>query len=58
MYFYNQLGVLVATLYNAEVESGRDYYLPFSRANMEDGVYFCRLIVNGKVQNKCMVFMR
>ena len=28
VYLYNQLGELVTTLYNAEVESGREYYLP------------------------------
>lgn len=58
VYLYNQLGVLVATLYNAQVESGQDYYLPLARKDMADGVYFCRLIVNGQVQNKRLVFAR
>jgi uncharacterized spore protein YtfJ len=52
VYIYNALGALVTTLYNAEVEGGQEYYLPLSAENMAEGVYSCRLIVNGKVENK------
>jgi hypothetical protein len=52
VYLYNQLGVLVATLYNAEVQSGQEYYLTLRRENLATGVYFCRLISNGKVENR------
>ncbi|MBF9238478.1 T9SS type A sorting domain-containing protein [Hymenobacter sp. BT683] len=58
LYLYNQVGALVATLYNAEVEGGRDYHLPLSRENLADGVYFCRMITNGKVENKRLTIMR
>jgi hypothetical protein len=58
VYLYNQVGALVATLYNAEVEGGRDYYIPVSRADIADGVYFCRMITNGKVENKRITIMR
>jgi len=52
VYVYDQVGRLVTTLYNAEVESGQEYYLPLSAEKMAEGVYSCRLIVNGKVENK------
>ncbi|MFC7666978.1 MBG domain-containing protein [Hymenobacter humi] len=58
VYLYNQVGALVATLYNAEVESGREYYISLSRENIADGVYFCRMITNGKVENKRITIMR
>jgi len=58
VYLYNQLGGLVATLYNAEVQSGQEYYLPLNRELLADGVYFCRLISNGKVENKRITIMR
>ena len=58
VYLYNQLGALVTTLYNAEVESGREYYLSLSRENIADGVYFCRMITNGKVENQRITIMR
>ncbi|MCC3151949.1 PKD domain-containing protein, partial [Hymenobacter sp. BT770] len=58
VYLYNQLGELVTTVYNAEVESGREYYLPLSRENIADGVYFCRMITNGKVVNQRITIMR
>ena len=52
VYLYNVVGDLVATLYNAEVQGGQEYYLPLSREKIADGVYFLRLIANGKVENK------
>ncbi|WP_460546596.1 MBG domain-containing protein, partial [Hymenobacter frigidus] len=58
VYLYNQLGALVATLYNAEVEGGQDYYLPLSRGDMAEGVYTCRLITNGKAENKRITIVR
>ena len=58
VYLYNQLGALVATLYNAEVQSGQEYYLPLNRDLLADGVYFCRLISNGKVVNQRINIVR
>jgi len=52
VYVYNAMGMLVSTLYNAEIASGQEYSLTLSTENLADGVYSCRLIVNGKVENK------
>ncbi|MBD2721434.1 T9SS type A sorting domain-containing protein [Hymenobacter sp. BT189] len=52
VYLYNQLGALVATLYNAEVQSGQEYYVPLKADELAAGVYTCRLISNGKVENR------
>ncbi|GAA4393047.1 MBG domain-containing protein [Hymenobacter koreensis] len=52
VYLYNQLGVLVATLFNAEVQSGQEHYLTLERKDLQTGVYFCRLIINGQVINQ------
>ena len=58
MYLYDQLGRIAATFYNVEVRSGQKYYVPPTRANLADGIYFCRLIVNGKVRNRRITLMR
>ncbi|OGX84293.1 hypothetical protein BEN48_16275 [Hymenobacter glacialis] len=58
VYLYDQLGRLVSTLYNAEVQSGQEYYVPFNRELLADGVYFCRLISNGKVENQRINIVR
>jgi|GEM_PF-3676021 len=51
VHLYNALGVPVATLHSADVVKGQDYYLPFSGEHPAEGVYFCRLVLNGKVEN-------
>jgi len=51
VYVYDQVGRLVATLYNAEVQSGQEYYLPLKRDDYASGLYYCRLIANGQVEN-------
>ncbi|UOQ66085.1 MBG domain-containing protein [Hymenobacter volaticus] len=55
VYLYNGVGSLVSTLYNAEIVGGHEYTLPLSSENLPEGVYMCRLIVNGKVENKRVV---
>ncbi|MCB2378536.1 YDG domain-containing protein [Hymenobacter sp. BT635] len=52
VYLYNHLGALITTLYNAEVERGRAYFLPLTSENLPNGVYICRLILNGNAENK------
>lgn len=52
VYLYNSTGGLVKTLYNAEVEGGRKYEVRMDGSALPNGVYFCRLITNGKVENK------
>jgi hypothetical protein len=51
LYLYNELGMLISTLYNAEVVSGQEYYLTLSSENLANGLYICRLISNDKVEN-------
>ena len=51
VYLYDEVGRMVATLYNADVQSGQDYYLPLQRGDLAEGVYVCRLIANGTVHN-------
>ncbi|WP_324672205.1 N,N-dimethylformamidase beta subunit family domain-containing protein [Hymenobacter sp. GOD-10R] len=58
VYLYNDLGELISTLYNAEVVSGQEYYLPLSRGNLASGVYLLRLISNGKVENRRLTITR
>ncbi|GAB2459527.1 hypothetical protein GCM10011375_09400 [Hymenobacter qilianensis] len=58
VYIYNSLGGLVSTLYNAEIEGNRDYTVKLTREDLPNGVYFCRLIVNGKVENKRIAIER
>jgi hypothetical protein len=49
---YNQLGVLVATLYDGQVEASRLYSATLNGQPLAAGVYTCQLITNGKVVNK------
>lgn len=58
VYLYNQLGALVTTLYNAEVQSGQEYFVTLNRNDMAEGVYYCRLICNGKVENHRFTIVR
>jgi hypothetical protein len=58
VYLYNQMGALVATLFNAEVQSGQEYFLTLNRNELAAGVYFCRLISNGKVINQRVNIVR
>jgi len=58
VYLYNELGALVTTLYNAEVVSGQDYYLPLLVEQLPSGIYNCRLISNGKVENLRVTVIR
>ena len=58
LYLYNQLGALMDTLYNAEVQSGQEYYVPLKTDELAAGVYLCRLISNGKVENQRINIVR
>ncbi|MBO0357882.1 S8 family serine peptidase [Hymenobacter sp. BT186] len=49
---YNQLGVLVATLYDGQVEASRLYSATLNGQPLAAGVYNCQLITNGKVTNQ------
>jgi len=58
VYLYNELGKLIATVYDAEVASGGEYYLPLSTEKLASGVYLCRLISNGQVENLRLTVVR
>lgn len=49
---YNQLGVVVATLYDGQVEASRLYNVTLNGQPLAAGVYNCQLITNGKVTNQ------
>ena len=49
---YNQLGVVVATLYDGQVEGNRLYSVTLNGQPLAAGVYTCQLITNGKVTNQ------
>jgi hypothetical protein len=46
--FYNQLGVLVATLYDGPVEASRLYSATLNGQPLVASVYNCQLITNGR----------
>jgi glucose/arabinose dehydrogenase len=49
---YNQLGTLVATLYEAVVEGGHTYSVSLDSRLLPSGVYNCQFISSGKISNK------
>ncbi|MCC3159949.1 T9SS type A sorting domain-containing protein [Hymenobacter sp. 15J16-1T3B] len=52
---YNSLGQLVATLYDAPAEAGRQYTLPLDGRQLPAGLYTCRLRQNGQTQTQRLV---
>ena len=52
---YNQLGKLVATLFDGTVEAQRIYSLTLDGRPLPSGVYNCQLVTNGKVVSKRLV---
>ena len=46
----NQLGQVVARLYNGAVVSGQAYTLGFDGRHLATGLYVCRLVLNGKAE--------
>ncbi|WP_167855256.1 endo-1,4-beta-xylanase [Hymenobacter wooponensis] len=55
---YNQLGQLVATLYQGVAEAGRDYETTLEGRSLTEGIYTCRLVSNGKVETKRLVLVK
>ncbi|WP_324677501.1 endo-1,4-beta-xylanase [Hymenobacter sp. GOD-10R] len=48
---YNQLGALVTTLYEGQVQSNKRYNLVLDSRTLTSGVYNCRLVLNGESQS-------
>lgn len=55
---YNQLGVLVATLYDGQVEASRLYKVTFNGQPLANGVYNCQFITNGNVTNQRLLISK
>jgi PKD repeat protein len=55
---YDQMGTLVATLYNGAVESDHVYSVTLNGAALPNGVYNCQLVTNGKVTNQRLVITK
>jgi endo-1,4-beta-xylanase len=55
---YNQLGQLVATLYQGLAEAGRNYETTLEGRSLTEGIYTCRLVSNGKVETKRLVLVK
>ncbi|GGE96521.1 PA14 domain-containing protein [Hymenobacter cavernae] len=58
VYLYNELGALISTIYQENVVSGQEYYLPLSTEHLSTGVYLCRLISNGRAENMRITIVR
>ncbi|MGI4823727.1 MAG: FG-GAP-like repeat-containing protein [Janthinobacterium lividum] len=55
---YDQLGTLVATLYNGSVEGDHVYKVTVDGRPLPSGVYNCQLVADGKVVNKRLVITK
>lgn len=55
---YDQLGTLVATLYNGNVEGNHVYKVTVDGRPLPSGVYNCQLVADGKVVNKRLIITK
>ncbi|SFQ81540.1 carbohydrate-binding protein [Hymenobacter arizonensis] len=55
---FNALGQVVATLYDAVAEAGRDYEVTLEAASLPAGIYTCRLVSNGHVKTQRLVVIK
>jgi PKD repeat protein len=55
---FDQMGTLVATLYNGAVEGDHVYNVTLNGAALPNGVYNCQLVTNGKVTNQRLVITK
>lgn len=49
---YNQMGVLVATLFEGEAQAGRDYPLEVDASRWPTGIYLCRFVSKGQTSTQ------
>jgi hypothetical protein len=54
---YNSIGQKVADLINSHISFG-DNEIDFSAENLSAGIYFYKLVLNGQVQTKKMIFIK
>jgi rhamnogalacturonan endolyase len=55
---YNQLGMLVAMLFNGNVEAQRIYSLSLDGRALPNGIYNCQLVTKGKTVSKRLVISK
>ena len=55
---YNTLGQRVATLFSGAADAGRLYVRDFDASNLSNGVYFCRLRSQNKIDIKKMILLK
>jgi hypothetical protein len=55
---FDQMGTLVATLYNGAVEGDHVYRVTLDGRSLPNGVYNCQLVTNGKVVNKRLLITK
>lgn len=58
MKVYDQLGTLVATLYNGNVEGDHVYKVTVDSRPLPSGVYNCQLVADGKVVNERLIIVK
>lgn len=55
---YNQMGLLVATLFNGVAEGGRDYMLPVKSGQWPAGLYLCHVVSQGQTRVQRLLVTR
>ncbi|WP_375417556.1 putative Ig domain-containing protein [uncultured Hymenobacter sp.] len=55
---YNQMGYLMATLFNGVAEGGRDYLLPVKSAQWPAGLYLCHVVSQGQTRVQRLVVVK
>ncbi|SHJ10275.1 Por secretion system C-terminal sorting domain-containing protein [Hymenobacter daecheongensis DSM 21074] len=55
---YNALGQRVAALYDGEVSGGQQYAFVLDGQPLTSGLYYCRLVVNGKAEMQRLIIAR
>jgi hypothetical protein len=55
---FDQMGTLVATLYNGAVEGDHVYSVTLDGRSLPNGVYNCQLVTNGKVVNQRLLITK
>jgi hypothetical protein len=55
---YDQIGTLVATLYDGNVEGNHIYKVTVDGRPLPSGIYNCQLVADGKVVNKRLVITK
>jgi hypothetical protein len=55
---FDQMGTLIATLYNGTVEADHVYNVTLDGRSLPNGVYNCQLVTNGKVVNQRLLITK